>query len=141
MSEHLIVRQDHHFGTSFFAVDPNDLDVKEFQPVEGLHELTPYGMMLASLAGCTSILINSFAQNHHIPLDEVEIHLAYDRVFNEDCKDCDPQENFREQIHEEIFFHGKLTAQEREKLFQVSHHCPIHKIFEEGIQIQSELGA
>jgi putative redox protein len=140
MSERLIVRQDHHFGTGFWAVDAHDPEADEFQPVEGLHDLTPYGMMLASLAVCTSILINSYAQNHHIALDEVEIHLAYDRVFDEDCKDCDPQETFREEIQEEIFFHGNLTAQERQKLFQVSRQCPIHKIFEGGIQIKSELG-
>ncbi len=67
------------------------------------------------------------------------MRLTYDRVFDEDCENCEEIERYKEQIEEEILLVGELDEREREKLFLVSKQCPIHKIVEDGIEVHSSL--
>jgi uncharacterized OsmC-like protein len=94
-------------------------------------------MLLASLGSCTAIVLNTYARNHGLALDEVELRLAYERKFDEDCENCEVIDAYREVITEEILFTGSLTEQERRKLYQVSKQCPIHKMLEAGVPVES----
>jgi uncharacterized OsmC-like protein len=139
MSEKVIIRQKNDFETEILAADPHDPDSDEMRPVEHVFGLTPYGMLLASIGGCTAVLLNSYAQNHGIDLQEVELRLEFGRVFDEDCQDCENRDEYEDIIEEEIAFSGNLTSQERQKLFAVSRHCPIHKMVHHGIEIRSQM--
>jgi len=139
MAERVIVKQDRQFRTQFLAADPEDIHSNVFETIEDIHQLTPYGMLLSSLASCTALVINTFAQNHDIGLKEVEMHMAYQRVFREDCEDCDEEKEYNEEISERILLEGDLSAAEREKLFHIAHFCPVYKMMEEGITITSSL--
>lgn len=139
MSEKVIVRQNKNYEVGFWAVDPNQPDSQDYQPVQGLHEVTPYGMMLISLATCTAQVLFPYAQHHDVALDEIEFSLTYDRIYQEDCENCQQINQFDEEINEEITFFGELSDSEKEKLFKIAHHCPIEKIFRDGIDIHSEL--
>lgn len=48
-------------------------------------------------------------------------------------------QSHHEQIKEVIEFMGDFSSDRRQKLFNVSKQCSIHKIYEEGIEIHSEL--
>ena len=139
MGESIIVRQNSRFETEILALDPHDPDAHHFYPVGDVRQLTPYGMLLAGLGSCTAIVLHTYAQHHTVDLHEVELRLQYDRVFADDCKDCEGIEEYREQIEVEIVLTGELVPQERQKLFRVSRHCPIHKVLKQGIEVQSRL--
>lgn len=139
MSEKVIVRMNTNFEVGFWAVNPNQPDSDDFEPVEKLHELTPYGMMLVSLANCTGQVVISYAQHHQVDLEQVEIRATYQRVFKEDCENCEGSERYDETIQEAIRFDGDLTPEQRQKLLKIARQCSIHKLFEHGIEIQSEL--
>jgi putative redox protein len=139
MTERLILRQNDRFETEFLSTDPHQPESKEFEPAKSIHELTPYGLFLAGLAGCTSIILHTYAQNHGLDLKKVELRLTYERVFEEDCEDCEDIERYTEQIVEEILLFGALDESERQKLFLVSKQCPLHKIVEAGIEVNSSL--
>jgi len=139
MAERVIVKQDRQFRTHFQAADPEDIHSNVFETIEDVHQLTPYGMLLASLASCTALVIHTFAQNHDIGLREVELHMSYQRVFREDCEDCDDEKEYTEEISERILLGGDLSAAEREKLLHVAHFCPIYKMMIKGITITSSL--
>jgi uncharacterized OsmC-like protein len=138
MTEKVIVRQNNQFEISFRASDPQDESPEVF-PINHIHELSPYGMMLASLGSCTTIVLHTYAQNHGLNLEEVEISEEYERVFKEDCEDCENIDRYEEYIHEEIQFFGDFSPEVRDKLFHIAHQCSIHKMFESGIQIQSKM--
>jgi len=139
MGEKVIVRQNSRFETEILALDPHDPDAHHFYPVGDVRQLTPYGMLLAGLGSCTSIVLHTYAQHHGVDLREVELRLQYDRVFADDCEDCEGIEEYREQVEVEIALSGGLTPQERKRLLRVSRHCPIHKILKQGIEVQSRL--
>ena len=139
MAERVIVRQNSAFETEFLALDPHDPDAHDFHPVEHIHQLTPYGMLLAGLAGCTAIVLHTYAQHHGVDLQEVELHVQYDRVFADDCENCEGIEEYREQIEEQIVLTGDLTPEERRRLLIISRQCPIHKMLSHGIEVNSRL--
>lgn len=139
MAERVIIRQTSNFETEILAPDPFTPDSDELNPVSHINDLTPYGMLLASLGSCTAILLHSFAQHHELDLRQVELRIQYERNFKEDCKNCEEIDKYEEHIEQEIKFTGKLTPEERNKLFLVSRHCPIHKILERGIEVKSRL--
>jgi putative redox protein len=139
MGESVIVRQNNQFQTQVLAVDPHDPESGQFQPVEAIHHLTPYGMLLAGLGSCTAVVIHTYAQHHGVDVQEVELRLRYDRVFADDCEECESIEEYVEQIEEEILLIGDLTPAERRRLYMVSRHCPIHKMLTGGIEVKSRL--
>jgi len=139
MGEKVIVRQNANFETEILALDPHDPDSSELQAVGDVRGLTPYGMLLAGLGSCTAVVLHTYAQHHDVDLHDVELRLQYDRVFADDCEDCEETGDYDEQIAEEIVLDGELTQQDRKRLFAVSRHCPIHKMLAGGIEVRSQL--
>lgn len=139
MPERVVVRQKSNFETEFRAVDPESPEPGELLPVRHIEDLTPYGMLLASVGSCTAVVVNTYAQYHGIELDEVEMATEYQRTFKDDCKHCEEISQYEEQIKMDISFKGNLTSQEHEKLFKISLQCPIHKMLKSGIKVQSRL--
>jgi len=139
MAERIIVRQDKRFRTLFLSADPEDPAALNYETVEDIHQLTPYGMLLASLGSCTALVLHTYAQNHEIQLDEVELHLAYQRVFREDCEGCDEAEEFNEEITEKLKLEGNLPGATREKLLRIAHFCPIYKMLGNGVKVKTSL--
>jgi putative redox protein len=139
LAESVIVRQNSSFEIEILARDPHNPQDDRFHAVDAVHHLTPYGMLLSGLGSCTAIVLHTYAQHHDVNLREVELHLTYDRVFADDCVECEDIQEYREQIDEQIVLTGDLTPQERRKLFSVSKHCPIHKMLIQGIEVRSRL--
>ena len=139
MSEKVVIRQRSNYETEFWAVDPEAPEPGKLNHVRHIQDLTPYGMLLASLGSCTAVVVNTYAQYHGVRLHEVELMTEYQRTFKEDCKHCEEISRYDEQINVDISFKGTLTPQEHEKLFKISLQCPIHKMFKSGVKIQSHL--
>jgi putative redox protein len=139
MSEHVIIRQKSNFETEFRAQDPHDPESDEIKHVIHIHQLTPYTMLLASLGACTAIVMNTYAQNHDVALNEVELHLRYQRVFQDDCENCEEIQRYEEQIDQEVTLYGDLTDEERQKLFHIAQQCSVHKMLEAGIEINTQM--
>ena len=137
MAERVIVYQDKSFRTTYRASDPNDEDTERVDNVIHLHNLTPYGMLLASVGSCTAIVVNAYARNHRIPLKGVTVDATYDRVFAEDCDDCDPNNAYEEIIKEKIHFEGELDENHLKRLHQVAKACSVRRLLENGIRVET----
>lgn len=138
MSERVVVYQDSEFQTKFQASDPHEEQTDKLEPVMHLHDLTPYGMLLASLAACTAIVVNSYAGHHNIPLQGLSVDAAYDRVFAEDCEDCDENNVYEEIIQERIELEGDLSPSQRDRLHKVARACSIRRMLENGIHVETQ---
>ncbi len=139
MSEKIIVRQNKDYQIEYKSVRPDQPDRGDYDPVHALHEVTPYGMLLISLASCTSQVVLSYASHHGLNLEAVEFQVDYDRIYKDDCDNCEQIDRYDEIISERITFEGNLTKNEQDKLFKIAHHCPIEKILRSGIRVESKL--
>jgi uncharacterized OsmC-like protein len=139
MTEIVIVHQNYKLETFFMISDSEASDATVLKTINHIHELTSYGLLLASLGSCTAITINTYAQNHQLALDEIEITLEYDRTFKQDCDNCEKITDFTETIQEYIVMHGYLSSQEQQRLLAVAHQCPIYKILGKGVHITAQI--
>lgn len=139
MSEKIRLTQNQDNQVEFLAADPRQPDSEELVAVHGLHEITPYTMMLFSLGGCTAQVVLGYAGHHQIDLEEVEIELAYQRDYQDDCENCETIEKYQEAIQGTIRFRGELSDNQKQKLLRVSRQCPIEKMYEKGIPIRITL--
>lgn len=139
MGEKVKVRQNNKFEIQFWGPDPQDPESHELEQIIHIHELTPYGMMLASLGSCTTIVLHTYAQNHDIDLQEVEISLEYERAFVDESELHQGVQSFHERIQEQIELIGEFSSEQRKKLFNISKQCSIHKMYEHGVEIHSKL--
>lgn len=139
MSERVVVHMNSEFGAYFTVSDPENETGAEPRDVTALHQLTPYGMLLASLGTCTAMVVHTYARNRDLPLEEVELILEFGRAFDNDCENCEQIDHYDEVIREEIRLQGNLSVEQRQKLFQISHQCPINKMLQAGTKIDSRL--
>lgn len=138
MAERVVVYQDRSFRTQYKAADPQEGDTDVVDNVMHLHNLTPYGMLLASLGTCTAIVVNTYARNHDIPLRGVTVDVDYGRVYAEDCDDCEMDTKYEEVIRKQISFEGELESAQIDRLHQVAKACSVSKMLANGIRIESE---
>ena len=91
----------------------------------------PRELLLSSLGSCTAITIRMYADRKGWDLDEVEISLTMEQL-----SDTTQQTSH---IQKHIKLLGNLDEEQRRRLLQVAGLCPVHKILNNPITIESNL--
>jgi uncharacterized OsmC-like protein len=127
----VVVQQNRDFQIEIWTQRERE---DELRQVAHIHELSPYTMMLASLAMCTCVVIQSYAQHHNVDLEVVNATTVYHR---EDANGSSGAEKFEEWIEETVDLEGDLSDDDRKRLAHVGHQCSIRKMLESGIEIRT----
>lgn len=97
---------------------------------------TPYDYLLAALGTCTSMTVGLYARRKKWPLEETIVSLHHSRIHAEDCADCETKTGMLDRMSLEIEFIGALSAEQRAKLMEVAHKCPVHRTLTSEIKIE-----
>ena len=96
----------------------------------------PYELLLAALGSCMSMTIALYARTKQWPLETVVIRLRHSRIYAKDCKDCVTRDDTRlDRIDTEVELEGALTAEQRSRLMEIAHKCPVHRTLQSEISI------
>ncbi len=124
----VVIQQNQDFQIKVWAQREREETLRH---VSHIHELSPYTMMLASLALCTSIVLHSYAHHHEVALKTAKITAVYHRE-----EEASQGGEFEEWIEESIELEGDLSDSDHERLIHVGHQCSIRKMLESGIEIR-----
>lgn len=101
----------------------------------------PYALLLASLGSCTAMTIQLYAERKGLNLEGVTIALSHSRRYVDDCRDCEEGKPKRlDHIDREIGLRGELSAEERERLFEIADKCPVSRTLQAEIRIETHRG-
>jgi putative redox protein len=88
----------------------------------------PYTLLLAALGSCISMTTMLYARRKAWPVERVTIHLRQKRIHGNDCADCvEKHEGFIHRIERRVSLEGDLTEEQRTRLQEIAHKCPVHK--------------
>ena len=88
----------------------------------------PYTLLLAALGSCISMTLTLYARRKGWPLERVTVRLRQQRVHAKDCAECERStEGFVHRIERAVSVEGNLTDEQRARLQEIAHKCPVHK--------------
>src|SRR6267378_2345976 len=98
----------------------------------------PYTLLLAALGSCISMTTTLYARRKGWPLERVHVRLRQQRIHAEDCNECEhTKEGFVHRIERSVIFTGNLTDEQRSRLQEIAHKCPVHKtLFSEIVIVE-----
>lgn len=88
----------------------------------------PYTLLLSALGGCISMTVTLYARRKGWPLERVTVRLRQQRIHARDCAECvQNTEGYVHRIERSVTVEGDLTDEQRERLQEIAHKCPVHK--------------
>ncbi len=97
--------------------------------------MTPYGLLSASLAACSSMTIRMYARRKGWPLEHVSVDISHEKVHAQDSDLTGP--NRIDLFHRRIRLDGPLSAEQRARLMEIADRCPVHKTLEAGAEVRT----
>ena len=96
----------------------------------------PYTLLLAALGSCISMTVTLYARRKGWPLERVIVRLRQSRIHAADCQECThTTEGFVHRIERSVTFEGNLSEEQRLRLQEIAHKCPVHKTLTSEIVI------
>lgn len=90
---------------------------------------SPTGLLLAALAGCTSITLRMYADRKGWELGSVKVDLKLFRVGDQ------------ERIDRAIQIESPLAPEQTARLLEIAEKTPVTRVLKTGVQILTRLGA
>ena len=100
---------------------------------------SPYDYLLIALGACTAMTLRMYAARKEISLERVAVRLRHDRIHARDCETCETEEGHVDRIRSEIELTGDLDADQRARLLEIAHKCPVHRTLHSEVQVKSRL--
>ena len=91
---------------------------------------SPYDMLLGALGACTTMTLQMYARRKKWPLESVQVHLSHERLYAEDCAECEQTEGKVERITRTITVKGPLDDAQRARILEIADRCPVHRTLE-----------
>jgi putative redox protein len=96
----------------------------------------PYTLLLAALGSCISMTTKLYAKRKGWPLERVTVRLRQERIHGKDCVECtNAAEGYVHRIQRTVTFEGNLDEEQRARLQEIAHKCPVHKTLTSPIVI------
>ncbi len=96
----------------------------------------PYTLLLAALGSCVSMTLMLYARRKGWPLEEVTVTLRQKRIHARDCAECErTTDGYVHEIQRRVTVAGQLSDEQRSRLQEIAHKCPVHKTLTSEIVI------
>lgn len=120
-------------GKHFLLADePESVGGKNLGP-------TPYDFLLSSLGACTGMTLQMYAKRKNWPLENVMVYLEHGKIHGEDSKEKEGKKNMIDHISVKIRLEGNISNEQKDRLLEIAHKCPVHKTLHSEIMIDTEL--
>jgi putative redox protein len=99
---------------------------------------SPYELLGASLAACTSMTLRMYADRKEWPLQTVKVHVDYEADYVSDMQNCENEKRRLGRFIRKIEILGDLDEKQEKRLMQIADKCPVHRTLSEGVEIHTK---
>jgi putative redox protein len=92
----------------------------------------PHDLLDSALAACTSLTLELYIRRRQMPVTDLRVVVEHVEVKNE-------QGQLAYRLHRRLFLEGDITDADRQRLLDIANKCPIHRVLQGDIRIESEL--
>lgn len=140
MSRTVLVRSGPLKYAQNIGVGPHVFQSDELNDIGGYDAgPNPDELLMAALGACANITVRMYAERKGWPLQGVEATLKYAQTLAEDSAQSAAKNTTVRQIEMEIFFAGKLSEAQQQRLLEIADRCPIHRMLVSQVTICSKL--
>lgn len=100
---------------------------------------TPYDLLAAALATCTSMTLKMYAEHKKLSLASATVAVVHDKVHAKDCEDCESADGRIDEFRRTITLEGDLSNEQRERMLEIADRCPVHRTLHGEIKVRSTL--
>jgi putative redox protein len=93
---------------------------------------SPYEFLLASLGHCTVLTMILYARRKEWQIDGVSVRSSFERITTGDPVAGRIR---TERITQEISISGPLSEEQRARILEIAHKCPVHRTLANGLEI------
>jgi putative redox protein len=100
---------------------------------------TPYDLLSAALATCTSMTLKMYADHKKLALTAATVAVEHGKVHAEDCSDCEKADGKIDEFRRSISLEGDLSEAQRQRMLEIADRCPVHRTLHGEIKVRSTL--
>ncbi len=100
---------------------------------------TPYDLLAAALASCTSMTLRMYADHKKLDLDAVTVRVRHKKIHVRDCEDCETGDGRIDELQRTIELEGSLSSEVRQRMLEIADKCPVHKTLHGEVKVRSRL--
>jgi len=100
---------------------------------------SPYDLLSAALATCTTITLKMYATLKKIDLRSVSVAVRHGKVHAKDCADCESADGKIDEFQRALMLDGKFTEEQRQRMLEIADLCPVHKTLHGEIKVRTTL--
>jgi len=100
---------------------------------------TPYGLLSAALASCTTMTLRMYAARKKISLDSATVRISHAKIHAKDCGDCESTSGKIDEFEKELVLEGDLSEEQRQRMLEIADMCPVHRTLHGEIKIRTKL--
>ena len=138
----VLARTDIDSFTTEIQAGPHHLIADEPAGVGGANlGPSPYGLLSAALASCTTMTLKMYASMKKLDLRSVSVNVTHEKVHAEDCADCESEGGKIDTFYRELSFEGDLTDAQQQRLLEIADKCPVHKTLHSEVKVRTKLAS
>jgi putative redox protein len=100
---------------------------------------SPYGLLSAALASCTTMTLKMYATHKQLDLQSVSVEVRHEKIHAKDCTDCETESGKVDVFSRRLMIEGELSDEQRKRLVEIADRCPVHRTLHGETKIVTEL--
>ncbi len=100
---------------------------------------SPYELLSAALATCTTMTLKMYAGFKEIALDAVTVKVIHRKMHAEACADCESEDGRIDEFRRELTLEGDLDDAQRQRMLEIADRCPVHQTLHGEVKVRTSL--
>lgn len=100
---------------------------------------SPYDLLAAALASCTSMTLRTYADKKELPLERVTVRVHHAKIHAADCEECETRDGRIDEFQRSVELEGELSPEARDRLLAIADKCPVHRTLSRESRITTRL--